>query len=764
MKKILYFIMILAAVFTALTLTACGKKNNDDSTESSSIPFVSDFTCNYYDVNDNIISDKSTVFEPDDEIRVKIDFTLSNKAYAAGKRKFTIKFMPTVGFDGRIQYANSSSTSDKNFTATYTVDDRNAKKCEVEARIIFRFSRGSLNVSYSYDGEEFSDVIRTPLNNDKTLSFKYDLNTDGYKVSKDPESGEWLDKASELTFPDSFAGKPVTIIDSAIFSGCVDLKSISIPSSVTYMEDYNAFDNCPIEVASISAEMVRYMPKSTLKRVKIVGNGTIGWYDSSYNNSYGTFKKYVNLTSVELPYDIGGIVNNAFEGCDKLQYNEYGGARYLGNAKNPYVALVSVTSRDLSCIDVHKDTKVICDNAFEYCSNLKEITLYNGLRIIGMNAFMHCSKLESITIPDSITKVDDAFWGCDLKYNEYGNAYYLGNEKNPYVVLMTTFGATSVRMNASTKTIRSGIFNKNENLTSVTIDGVTHINEGMFKDCKNLTDVTISDKVTSIGAEAFCDCVSLKNITIPRGITSIDDKVFYRCSGLTSITIPKGVTNIGASSFAACSSLTSITIPEGVTSIGFGAFDYCKSLASVTIPDSVTEVGTSVFNNCDNLRYNEYGNSYYLGNEKNPYHALIAAVNTSVTSVDINENTKVIANYAFAKRTELVNITIPGSVKHIGRSAFMDCSGLRDVIISEGVTTIGDYVFTSCQFLNVTIPKSVTSFGSAIFGNENYISITYGGSVKEWLNLAFNNGVVAADDTMSVAVQCTDELIRFVFY
>ncbi len=762
MKKILYLILMFAAIFAALALTACGK--DESETTDSVIPFVSDFTCDYYDANDNIISDKSTVFSPDDEIRVKISFTLSNEAYAAGKRNFTIKFMPTVGFDGRIQSANSSSTSDKNFTATYSVDDRNAKKCEVEVRITVSFSRGSLNVGYSYDGEEFSDVVKTPLNNDKTLSFEYDEKTDGYKVSKDPENGDWVDKSVKLTFPESFAGKPVTVIDSALFGGCVNLKSITVPSSVKEIGDYNTFGNCPIEEAAIPAAFVGYMPKSTLKSVKIVGDGDIGWYYDG-GDSYSGFKNFVNLTSVELPDNVGSIVNNAFEGCDKLQYNEYGGARYLGNAKNPYVALVSVTSKYLSYTDVHEKTKVICDNAFEYYSNLEGITLYDGLRIIGKNAFMHCSKLKSINIPDSITKVDDAFWGCNLiKYNEYENAYYLGNEKNPYVVLMTTYGATSVRMNASTKIISNGAFTKNENLTSVAIDGVTRIDEGRFKGCKNLTDVTISDKVTSIGAEAFSDCVSLKSITIPNGVTSIEGGTFSGCAGLTSITIPNGVTSIEGSAFSGCAGLTSITVPEGVTSIGYNAFDGCSGLTSITIPDSVTEIGASAFYNCNKLRYNEYGNSYYLGNEKNPYHALIAAVNTGVTSVDINENTKTIANYAFAKRTELTSITIPGSVKHIGDDAFYNCSGLREVIISEGVTTIGDYVFNGCESLNVTIPKSVTSVGAALFGGRNYMSITYGGTVKEWLNFTSRNGVVAADGDESVAVQCTDEPIRFIFY
>ena len=483
MKKPICFIMIFAAMFAALALTACGKKNNDSGlTTDSGIPFVSDFTCDYYDVNDNIISDKSTVFEPDDEIRVKIGFTLSNKAYAAGKRNFTIKFMPTVGFEGRIQYANSSSTSDKNFTATYTVDDRNAKKCEVEARITVRFSRGTLNVSYSYDGEEFSDVIQTPLNNDKTLAFRYDLATDGYKVTKDIKNSEWFDNAVKLTFPDSFAGKPVTVISGYLFYRCSNLTDIEIPDRVIRIGNY-------------------------------------------------AFCGYRGLTNITIPNSVTSIGDCAFNGC----------------------------------------------------SSLTSITIGNGVTDIGDYAFDDCSLLN---------------------YNKYGNAYYLGNKQNPYVVLIKSIDTTkeSVDINPDTKIIYSGAISGCKNLKNITIpDSVTDIGSGAFSDCYSLTSITIPDSVTSIGGSAFSYCSSLTSITIPDSVTDIGDCAFDGCSSLTSITIPDSVTRIGRGAFSVCYSLTSITIPNSVTSIGDSAFSDCSSLTSITIPNSVTSIGDYTFYRCKSL-------------------------------------------------------------------------------------------------------------------------------------------------------------------
>ncbi len=240
--------------------------------------------------------------------------------------------------------------------------------------------------------------------------------------------------------------------------------------------------------------------------------------------------------------------------------------------------------------DKSKTTYVIPDivtsigsDAFSWCQSLTGVTIGDGVTSIGKGAFLGCSKLTSITIPDSVETVgSDVFYGCialasitipdsveiigggafdyctNLQYNEYDNAHYLGNESNPYVVLIEA---------------------KSTDITSCDIHSDTKF----------------------IYGSAFFWCSSLTSITIPVGVTSIGDWAFSGCSGLTSATIPVGVTSIGEYAFYNCRSLTSVTIPDGVTSIGEFAFYNCRSLASVTIPDSVTGIGQCVFSGCSGL-------------------------------------------------------------------------------------------------------------------------------------------------------------------
>ena len=233
--------------------------------------------------------------------------------------------------------------------------------------------------------------------------------------------------------------------------------------------------------------------------------------------------------------------------------------------------------------------------------------------------------------------------------------------------------------------------------------------------------------VTAIGYQAFRNCSNLTSVTIPEGVTLIDFYAFDSCSSLTSINIPEGVTSIGDYTFSACSGLTSINIPEGVTSIGNYAFYGCSSLTSINIPEGVTSIGNDAFYLCTNIQSLYIKNlKKYLqiswGSTSSPLYTTTYDVdlyvnNTLVTALEIPEGVSNIPIYAFQHCSKLTSVNIPESVTSIGNYAFNGCSSLTSVNIPESVTSIGNYAFQACSSLTSINIRGVMSIGEYAFRN-----------------------------------------------
>ena len=160
--------------------------------------------------------------------------------------------------------------------------------------------------------------------------------------------------------------------------------------------------------------------------------------------------------------------------------------------------------------------------------------------------------------------------------------------------------------------------------------------------------VRIPDGVTAIGSRAFHLCIWLKSVVIPNGVTKIDTDAFLLCKSLKKVKIPSTVKTIGVAAFADCKSLKKIVLPEGVERIENSAFAVSDKLKKITIPQSVTFIDKVAFTGCHKLKYNIFENGLYLGNDKNPYHALIRVSDRKTAkTLQIHSETIVIAESAF---------------------------------------------------------------------------------------------------------------------
>ena len=645
---------------------------------------------------------------------------------------------------------------------------------------------------------------------------------------------------TSITIPDS-----VTSIGKYAFKNCSKLTSITIPDSVTSISE-DAFNGCVIESAKLPSGVISNIPKDNLKEVAITGgeipnnafkdcanltNVTIENGVTSIGNS--VFAGCSNLTSVTLPESVTSIGEYAFYGCSSLRSITLpSGVTSIGSYvfSDCNIEKITLPATAISGISKDKLKEVVITNgeipyvAFYDCKNLTSVTIGNDVTSIATDAFYGCSNLKSVHISDV------AKWcAIDFQSTESNplyrakNLYLNGNlveelkipdgvtSISPYAFIgcsklisvtipdsVTDIGSSTFEnCNIERVTLPANIISKipKDKLKEVVITS-GKIPNGAFKNCKNLTSVTILDGVTSVGDSAFSDCTNLTGTTYDnaiylgntknpylyllkptsRNITSVNihnkakfvaSNAFKDCSALTSVTIPNSVMSIEAYTFSGCAGLTSITIPDGVTSIGSSAFRDCTGLTSITISNSVIEIGDDAFKGCDKLIGTTYDNAIYLGNTQNPYLCLLKVIDKKITSVDIHEKVKIIYSRAFDSCSNLKNVTICDGVTHISNSAFSGCTGLTSITIPDSVTSIGDDAFHGCIRLeSVTIPNSVTSIGSSAFSDcTGLTSITIPNSVTSIGSSAFSDctgltSIIIPDSVTSIGDYAFDGCIK----
>ncbi len=134
----------------------------------------------------------------------------------------------------------------------------------------------------------------------------------------------------------------------------------------------------------------------------------------------------------------------------------------------------------------------------------------------------------------------------------------------------------TVKLASSVRTIGSGAFASNKNLTQVTcLSTSVSIGNSAFANCTNLSSVSFG----GIGSEA-----ALTAVYTAGGTVSIGESAFENCISLESITL-KGLTDLGANAFRGCTSLKEVYIDSGENlNIGMGAFDNVSDALIVRIP------------------------------------------------------------------------------------------------------------------------------------------------------------------------------------
>ncbi len=120
-----------------------------------------------------------------------------------------------------------------------------------------------------------------------------------------------------------------------------------------------------------------------------------------------------------------------------------------------------------------------------------------------------------------------------------------------------------------------------------TIDGypVVAIGNNAFRNCTNMTSVTIHEDIVTIGNYAFKDCTALTTVYYnAKNCTSAGVNVypiFNGCTALTTAYIGKTVEATAPRLFRSATALTTVYITRNTTTISTNTFHQCEALSTV---------------------------------------------------------------------------------------------------------------------------------------------------------------------------------------
>lgn len=426
-------------------------------------------------------------------------------------------------------------------------------------------------------------------------------------------------------------------------------------------------------------------------------------YDCYRNNLARAFFKNGSLVTVKLPENMTELGENIFDDCKALR-----------GVKLP------------------EGVAHIEGAAFQGCNILEKLNFPAKLTSVGDNAFRSCLSLELDNLPNSLLYVGrEAFCDVPLKALKLDRKVEMG------AGAFSNTPITEIEMTTPCDSIREGTFRDCPNLTKITIgEGLKYIGYSAFSNspvkeanlpstlrdissyaflgyssyCPFINDIQPENHIRYIGKVAY-QCVDrdLEEYTIKDGTVTLADELFENWLGnATTFHIPASVEQIGNKAFAG----TQIkTLPEmlGLKRIGGEAFYGCKNLKKLTIPETVEYIGGRAFYGCSNIWSLTY-------NAINAECESFMEPNAPLEKIVIGDKVRLLPRGLFGGK-EFTEVTLPACLERIDDYAFSGCENLTTINLSDSIRYIGDNAFYGCSSLkNIHWSLRLTTIGERAFG------------------------------------------------
>lgn len=584
-----------------------------------------------------------------------------------------------------------------------------------------------------------------------------------------------------VTFKEQ-ADSKLTTIDTSAFEGCSLMKLSKLPEGLTTI-NASAFKDCKkISLTDLPTGLITIgnaaFENCTMLRIgKLPAITALGM---------AAFKNCVKLPFLSVDTsNLAEINATAFEGCTGLSSVQING----GEKKQTTIADGAfATCNSLKWLDI-ENVKSIGKNAFAKLPfSALEI---NQVDTIGESAFAGCDKLENPVIQnvktigasafagsgaqtddnkvllDSIQNVGSrAFEGCqftsaDIRDLEKVTTYTDPETKIEY----SPFAKSSIKKvefsDETKNTVCTKAFKNVTSLQSVelaycfTYGNISTIDASAFEGCVNLTDINLSDKLTTINGLAFYN-TGLTEITVPASLTKITTASAagknvgpFAGGVLRKVTFADGVTKSLQGMFMGTTSLEEVVLPESLKTIDQNTFKDCSGLKKLSVVksdqetgeyvaaeenvlDTVETINAGAFNGCSSLETLTLKNVAKIDSSdtNRTFGGCMSLKKVSVTGVTTTDNTgkttlsTTIGTSAFKDNKALKEINLD-TIKTVSQEAFRGCGVADDgtdpaTLTLNNVNAIGALAFYGCGFKAVQIPRQLTSVATGKINGVEY--------------------------------------------
>ena len=345
----------------------------------------------------------------------------------------------------------------------------------------------------------------------------------------------------------------VSAIGERAFTDHEELLSVVMPNTLLVIKDC-AFVRCPqLKSITIPASVTEIEP--------------------------GAFQILGSLTN--LAVDEGNKVYDSRKGCNAIIRSKT--ATLLFGCKSTIIPDgVEVIARNAFwpvpengvepfALEIPGSVKVIRSSAFAGREWLNALVLHEGIEVIEGWAFDGTS-IESLVIPKSVKRIDPSAFRNNTKLTSIkvkrGNKVY-DSRKRCNAIIESKSG--KLILGCSESSIP---------------EGVKIIGYDAFARC-GIEEVKFPSSLETIESYAFMDCHRLKKVVVPGSVKEIGSLAFCY-SGIEEIVVEDGVEKIGENAFLGCKRLKKATLPVTFGRIGSyysynGLFHGCRELEWVSL-------------------------------------------------------------------------------------------------------------------------------------------------------------------------------------